>query len=60
MVESISKDAQHASLPIIMLTTEGANDLIQRAKAAGAKGWLVKPFKPDQLIAAVDKLTGGN
>jgi two-component system chemotaxis response regulator CheY len=46
------------TVPIVMLTTEGAADLIERAKAAGAKGWLVKPFKPDQLIAAVGKLTG--
>lgn len=44
------------TVPIIMLTTEGAADLIDKAKAAGAKGWLVKPFKPDQLIAAVGKL----
>ena len=44
------------TVPIVRLTTEGAADLIERAKAAGAKGWLVKPFKPDQLIAAVGKL----
>tara|TARA_B100001094_G_C18147505_1_gene781677 strand:+ start:811 stop:1173 length:363 start_codon:yes stop_codon:yes gene_type:complete len=46
------------NIPIVMLTTEGASDLIERAKAAGAKGWLVKPFKPEQLVAAVDKLSG--
>ena len=60
MVEGISQLPEYKHIPIIMLTTEGASDLIQRAKAAGAKGWLVKPFKPDQLVAAVDKLTGGN
>lgn len=58
MVEAIKLGGKHAKLPIVMLTTEGSADLIERAKAAGAKGWLVKPFKPDQLIAVVQKLTG--
>jgi two-component system chemotaxis response regulator CheY len=58
MVEAIKAGGKHGSVPIVMLTTEGSGELIERAKAAGAKGWLVKPFKPDQLIAAVSKLTG--
>ena len=58
MVEEIKKDTAFASLPIIMLTTEGAKDLIVRAKAAGASGWIVKPFKPEMLVAAVNKLAG--
>lgn len=57
MVEAIKNAGQHGAVPIVMLTTEGSSELIERAKAAGAKGWLVKPFKPDQLIAAVQKLT---
>lgn len=43
------------SIPIVMLTTEGEPELIQRAKALGAKGWLVKPFKPEFLKATVRK-----
>ncbi len=58
MVEAIKADLKHKTLPIVMLTTEGSGELIERAKAAGARGWIVKPFKPDQLIAAVNKLTG--
>jgi two-component system chemotaxis response regulator CheY len=58
MVEAIKATGKHTGVPIVMLTTEGSAELIERAKAAGAKGWLVKPFKPDQLIAAVQKLTG--
>jgi two-component system chemotaxis response regulator CheY len=57
MVEAIKADGKYSAVPIVMLTTEGSAELIERAKAAGAKGWLVKPFKPDQLIAAVNKLT---
>ena len=56
MVEKMKENG--VSIPIVMLTTEGASDLIERAKAAGAKGWLVKPFKPEQLVAAVGKLAG--
>lgn len=58
MVEAMKGDAKTATVPVVMLTTEGATELIDRAKKAGAKGWLVKPFKPDQLVAAVTKLAG--
>ena len=58
MVEEVKSDARFEKLPIIMLTTEGAKDLIARAKAAGACGWIVKPFKADMLVAAVKKLSG--
>lgn len=58
MVHEIAKDQSVNKIPVIMLTTEGSTELIQKAKEAGAKGWLVKPFKPDQLLAAVSKLAG--
>jgi len=56
LVETVHRKPQHASLPIVMLTTEGQPQLIQRAKKAGAKGWIVKPFKANLLVAAVKKL----
>ena len=43
--------------PIIMLTSEGQPSLIRRAREAGAKGWSVKPFKVDRLLAAITKIT---
>jgi two-component system, chemotaxis family, chemotaxis protein CheY len=46
------------AMPIVMLTTEGRPELIERAKKAGAKGWMVKPFKPEHLLSVVKKLVG--
>ena len=44
--------------PILMLTTESGADRKLEGKAAGATGWIVKPFNPDQLIAVVNKVLG--
>ena len=42
--------------PVIMLTTESAEEKKREGQAAGAKAWVVKPFKPDVLLNAVQKL----
>ena len=42
--------------PILMLTTEGGADKKQEGKAAGATGWIVKPFNPEQLLATINKV----
>ena len=57
MVEAVQADGKFGHLPIIMLTTEGQPSMIKRAKAAGAKGWIVKPFKAQMLVATAEKLT---
>ncbi|HKQ69498.1 MAG TPA: response regulator [Polyangiaceae bacterium] len=49
---------QTENLPILMLTTEARLDKMDRAKRAGAKAWIIKPFKPELLVAAVAKLVG--
>ncbi len=54
----LRETSPQCSVPIIMLTTEAELELVARAKAAGARGWIVKPFKPHMLLAAVRKLTG--
>ncbi len=46
------------SVPILILTTETNDTLKQRAKEAGATGWLTKPFNPQRLTKLVDQLTG--
>lgn len=56
MLEHMARDPNFAKIPVVMLTTEGQPALVERAKKAGAKGWIVKPFKPDLMIAAVRKL----
>ena len=56
LVEKIAECGAYTNVPIIMLTTEGAPQLIQRAKKAGAKGWVVKPFKAELLVKATTKL----
>lgn len=60
-IEFIRKYRQHPSskgVPIILLTTESDEELKRQAKEAGATGWIVKPFKQDQLVAVIKKVTG--
>ena len=45
-------------VPIVLLTTESEDAKKAEGKAAGATGWIVKPFKQDQLLAVVKKLLG--
>jgi two-component system chemotaxis response regulator CheY len=45
-------------IPILMLTTESQDVKKQEGKAAGATGWIVKPFKPDQLVTVVKRILG--
>jgi two-component system, chemotaxis family, chemotaxis protein CheY len=56
LIRQIRGSASYRFTPIIMLTTESMDTKKQEGKAAGATGWIVKPFKPDQLLAVVQKV----
>lgn len=57
MLQLAKAQGRLGALPVVMLTTEGQPELVQQAKAVGAKGWIVKPFKPEHLVATMRKLT---
>jgi two-component system, chemotaxis family, chemotaxis protein CheY len=58
MIEELRKLPSQAGVPIIFLTTESDADLKARAKAAGATGWLTKPFDPENLVKIIKKVLG--
>jgi two-component system chemotaxis response regulator CheY len=51
-IEGVRKDARHRATPILVLTTESDSSKKDRARQAGATGWIVKPFNPVKLIDA--------
>lgn len=55
-VRELKQMASHKFTPVIMLTTETKEEKKREGQAAGAKAWLVKPFKPEVLLGAVQKL----
>jgi two-component system chemotaxis response regulator CheY len=55
-VTELKKLPAYRFTPVIMLTTESTDGKKQAGQAAGAKAWVVKPFQPPQLLAAVSKL----
>ncbi|HEY5959883.1 MAG TPA: response regulator [Polyangiaceae bacterium] len=56
MLEKIKADPNLSNVPVVMLTTEAHYGMIDRAKKLGAKGWMIKPVKPENLIAAAKKI----
>jgi two-component system chemotaxis response regulator CheY len=58
LIRGVRAGSSHKFIPIIMLTTESQPVKKQEGKAAGATGWIVKPFKPDQLLAVIRKVLG--
>jgi two-component system chemotaxis response regulator CheY len=58
MAEKIRSELGNASVNIIMLTTENSPIMKERGKAAGIKGWIVKPFKGEAVLPTFKKLVG--
>ena len=56
LLRGLRKLAQYKFTPIVLVTTESGLEKKQEGKAAGATGWIVKPFEPEQLLAVVTKV----
>lgn len=62
LISAIRGNLKRRTLPILVLTTESAPDLKEKARDAGATGWIVKPFDETKLVAAIERvaLTGSD
>ena len=58
LIRTLRQNSTYKFIPIILLTTESQTEKKMEGKAAGATGWIVKPFKPEQLLAVVKKVLG--
>ncbi|MBN9143191.1 two-component system chemotaxis response regulator CheY [Novosphingobium sp. SG751A] len=57
LIEKLRQGNRHRDRPILVLTTESSEEKKARARAAGATGWIVKPFDPEKLVAAVRRVS---
>lgn len=57
-INRVRQQDKFAGIPILVLTTESARELKLKARAAGATGWIVKPFDPARLVGALRTVTG--
>ena len=55
-IEEVRSDPEHRGIPILVLTTESDAEKKNRARMAGATGWIVKPFNPDKLVDAIRRV----
>lgn len=58
VIEGVRRHPTYNKIPILTLTTESAAELKQRARDAGASGWIVKPFDKDKLLRAIKRVLG--
>jgi two-component system chemotaxis response regulator CheY len=56
LTRNLREIAEYRFVPIVLLTTESQQEKKLQGKAAGATGWIVKPFKPEDLLATVKKV----
>ena len=55
-VTELKKQGAYKFVPVIMLTTEGDDEVKNEGRVAGVKAWVLKPFRPEQMLNAVSKL----
>ena len=58
LIKKVREEGTHRFTPIVMLTTESSEEKKLAGRAAGASGWIVKPFKPEQLLKVVKMVLG--
>jgi two-component system chemotaxis response regulator CheY len=56
LIRALRAEHSYKHTPILMLTTESSMDRKREGKEAGATGWIVKPFDPDQLVATMKRV----
>lgn len=58
LTRTLRAQPRHGRVPILILTTESSDDMKQAGRAAGATGWLVKPFDPPRLLEVIGRVIG--
>lgn len=58
LIKNVRSDPKHKFIPVVMLTTESQEEKKILGKEAGATGWIIKPFKPEQLLGVIKKVLG--
>ncbi len=56
-IEGVRTNERHRAIPILVLTTESDAEKKERARRAGATGWIVKPFDPAKLVSAIKRVS---
>ncbi|MEL7371978.1 MAG: response regulator [Myxococcota bacterium] len=57
MISKVRKLPSYARTPILIITTESSDDMIQKGKQAGANGWMTKPFQREKLVDMLKRLS---
>lgn len=58
LIRMLREETGTKFIPILVISTEGGDNVKQAGKAAGATGWITKPFNPETLVRAVKKVCG--